>query len=385
MVNKFLFQGITPETHLTAVRHVLMINDPQDIIFSTAFINRGGLLQIQDALKPVGAATTIIAGIRNGITSAQGLLTALEFGCTVLVVDTGSRDVIFHPKIYYSQSSTEARIVVGSANLTIGGLNSNIEASVVMALDLNTKDNADLVSDIRSKISGMQVDYPQHVFQVTNAATVAILLKTGRVVDESIVTAPIPRGSSSNRDLDTIPKMKLKTRPIKRPAISSVSKEIVATTPVSGTSAGDQLSLVWKSSPLTRRYLTIPKGANTNPTGSMLFTKGAMENIDQRHYFRDHVFNDLDWQHDKADSRKHLERAEAQFRLIIRNVDYGVFTLRLSHNTRTDTKAYEQNNSMTQLHWGQVRSLVAREDLLNRTMYLYRHETEKKLFVLEID
>ena len=110
-----------------------------------------------------------------------------------------------------------------------------------------------------------------------------------------------------------------------------------------------------------------------------------MENIDQRHYFRDHVFNDLDWQHDKADSRKHLERAEAQFRLIIRNVDYGVFTLRLSHNTRTDTNAKEQNNRMTQLQGGQVRSLVAHEDLLNRTMYLYRHETEKKLFVLEID
>lgn len=385
MVNKILFQGITPETHLAAVRDVLMINDPQDIILSTAFMNQGGLLQIQDALRPVAAATTIIAGIRNGITSAQGLLTALEFGCTVFVVDTGSRDVIFHPKIYYSQSSTEARIVLGSANLTIGGLNSNIEASVVMALDLNSKDNADLVSDIRSKISGMRADYPQHVFQVTNAEGVALLLKTDRVVDESIVTAPRPSGLSDNRDLDTIPKMKLKTRPIRHPIISPISKEIVATTPVSASPAGDQLFLVWKSLPLTRRYLTIPNGPNTNPTGSMLFTKGAMADIDQRHYFRDHVFNDLDWHYDTANSRKHLERAEAQFRLIIRNIDYGVFTLRLSHNTRTDTKAYKQNNSMTQLHWGKVRSLVARKDLLDRTMYLYRHKTEQNLFVLEID
>ncbi len=387
MVSKILFQGVTPETHLSAVRHVLDIDDPQEIVFSTAFMNRGGLLQIRDALQPVAGATTIIAGIRNGITSAQGLLTAIEFGCTVLVVDTGSRNVIFHPKIYYSQSATTARIVLGSANLTIGGLNSNIEASVVMALDLGTKDDADLVADIQSKIAGMRADYPEHVFQVADADAVASLLEAGRVVDESIVAAPTPGGSSGNRDLDTIPKMKLKTQPIRRPAMPPVSEEIPApaAAPVPAAPVRDQLSLVWESRPLTRRYLTIPTGENTNPTGSMLFTKGAMEDIDQRHYFRDHVFDGLDWHHDTAIGKEHMERAEAPFRLIIRDVDYGVFTLRLSHNTRTDTAAYEQSNSMTQLHWGDVRPLVAREDLLDRTMYLYRDDTEQNLFVLEID
>jgi hypothetical protein len=117
----------------------------------------------------------------------------------------------------------------------------------------------------------------------------------------------------------------------------------------------------------------------------MLFTKGAMDDIDQRYYFRDEVFSGLDWHHDTAPGKEHMERAEAQFRLIIRDVDYGVFTLRLSHNTRTDTAAYEQNNSMTQLHWGEARPLVAREDLLDRIMYLYRDETDPDLFVLEID
>ena len=80
-----------------------------------------------------------------------------------------------------------------------------------------------------------------------------------------------------------------------------------------------------------------------------------------------------------------MERAEARFQLVIRDVDYGVFTLRLSHNSRTDTRAYEQRNSMTQLHWGEARPLVAREDLLGRTMYLYRDEVDDGLFILEID
>jgi HKD family nuclease len=397
MKKSILFQGVTSETHLEAVRHLLALPNPEEIIFSTAFMNRGGLLQIRAALEPVAGVTTIIAGIRNGITSAQGLLAALEFGCTALAVDTGSRNVIFHPKIYFARNATAARLVLGSANLTIGGLNSNIEASVTMMLDLSLKDDADFVADIRAKIAGMRADYPEHVFTVPDAAAVAVLLEAGRVVDESIVAAPTPGGSSVNRDLDTIPRMKLKTQPMKRPAMppapavaalaampaAPAAAPVVVSVPAA--SVRDHLALVWESRPLTRRYLTIPTGANTNPTGSMLFTKGAMDDIDQRHYFRDEVFGGLGWHHDTALGKEHMERAEAQFRLIIRDVDYGVFTLRLSHNTRTDTAAYEQSNSMTQLHWGEVRPLVAREDLLDRTMYLYRDETDPGLFVLEID
>ena len=80
-----------------------------------------------------------------------------------------------------------------------------------------------------------------------------------------------------------------------------------------------------------------------------------------------------------------MERAEARFQLVIRDVNYGVFTLRLSHNSRTDTRAYEQSNSMTQVHWGEARQIVAREDLLDRTMYLYRDGVDNGLYVLEID
>src|SRR5690606_12756867 len=53
--------------------------------------------------------------------------------------------------------------------------------------------------------------------------------------------------------------------------------------------------LMWESNGLTERDLNIPTGPNTNPTGSMLFKKGNMDDIDQRHYFREDVFVDLDW------------------------------------------------------------------------------------------
>ena len=316
----------------------------------------------------------------------------MEIGCTTYAVDTGSRDVLFHPKIYFSRNVGTARLIIGSSNLTTGGLNSNIEASLRMEMELAESENATFVEDLEAKIDDMIAGYPNHVFQVVDNAMVEGFLDSGRVVDESERPAPTAPGSSRRRDLDTVPRMNLHTRPIirRRPApFPRVLED--ATTPEPPVPAGasapvrERLTQVWQSNRLSRRHLTIPTGATTNQTGSMLFGKGALLDIDQRHYFRDEVFARLNWQFDTAGQTRHMERAETRFQLVIRDVNYGVFTLRLSHNTRTDTRAYEQSNSMTQLHWGEARQIVAREDLLGRTMYLYRDGVDNGLFVLEID
>lgn len=115
----------------------------------------------------------------------------------------------------------------------------------------------------------------------------------------------------------------------------------------------------------------------------MLMKKGAFDNIDQRHYFRDDVFPNLNWQVDP--SKPHLERAIAQFRVVIKDVDYGTFALRLSHNTDTNSASYKQKNSMTSLHWGEARELIAKEDLLDRILSIYADTKTADQFTLEID
>ena len=392
MANSILLQGVTRNKHLDAVRHLLRIPNPERVILSVGFMNEGGLASLEEELSEIAGQTTIVAGIRNGITSVQGLRRSLDIGCTTYVVDTGSRNILFHPKVYLSRNADAARLIVGSANLTVGGLNSNIEASISMEMDLSNTENASLIADLESKIDGMIAEYPKNIFQVTASVMLENLMDSGRLVDESIRSGPTTTGSSSRRDLDTIPKMKLKTRPTRHhrsKPFSRVSEggHTPQPTITTGTSTPvrERLTLVWQSKPLKRRHLTIPTGATTNPTGSMLLGKGEMDGIDQRHYFRDEVFAQLNWQFDKAAKTKHMERAEAKFQLVIRDVSYGMFDLRLSHNSRTDTKAYEQRNSMTQLHWGEARQIIAREDLLSRTASLYRDSIDEGSFVLEID
>ena len=392
MTKSLLFQGVTQDNHLAAVRRLLAIPNPERVIISVGFVNEGGLVALEKAIYPIVEQTIIVAGIRNGITSVQGLRKCLEFGCTTYVVDTGSRDVLFHPKVYVSRNAGEARLIVGSANLTVGGLNSNIEASLCIDMDLAEAENASLIADLEAKIDGMIDEYPLHVFRVVDDAMVESLFDSGRAVDESIRQAPTTTGSSRGSELVTVPRMNLKTRRIARhrpKRIRQGAEDRAALQPSTAGAAAtlvrDRLTLKWRSKPLMRRHLTIPTGKTTNQTGSMLFGKGALKNIDQRHYFRDEVFASLNWQFDTSERARHIERADARFHLIIGDVDYGVFTLRLSHNTRTDTRAYEQSNSMTHLHWGEARHIVAHEVLLGRIIYLYRDSVEDGLYVLEID
>ena len=390
MTKAFLLQAVTEDSHVEAVRDVLAIPDPERVIIGAAFMNEGGLSILHDVLAPVADQTTVVTGIRNGITSAQGLRRSLEIGCRTYVVDTGSRTVLFHPKVYFPRNANEARLIVGSANLTHGGLNSNIEASILLKVARDDPEWTSLVTELERKIDGMIAEYPEHVFVIADNAAIERLLVSGRVVDESVMPGPIISGSSRRPDLDMVPRMSLKTKSISRPRIErfpmpTIDVPTIAPPPGGAGPVQERLTLVWQSNPLTRRDLTIPTSSSTNQTGSMLFNKGSWPDINQRHYFRDDVFVNLDWHFDARERRQHFERTGANFQLVIRDVNYGIFDLRLSHNTRTDTTTYQQSNSATQLHWGEVRQFIANESLLGRILYVYRDEGDKALFVLEID
>ena len=71
---------------------------------------------------------------------------------------------------------------------------------------------------------------------------------------------------------------------------------------------------------------------------------------------------------------------------MIKGIDYGVYELSLSHNTRTDSKTYIQNNSMTQIHWGEVvKPMIAHEDLLGGILCIYAPDPSSDVYTLTFD
>lgn len=378
---RLIFQGITEQDHLNELKWLLAISDPTDVIISTAFMRDSGLQLIEDEIKALSLKPTVFAGIRNGITTAQALEKSLALGCKTYAIDTGSTAVIFHPKIYLSANKDEIRLIIGSANLTRGGLNGNIEASLRMSLKVSETENKELLDDTKKKLSDMITDFPEHVLNVTSSSQVQELLTSGRLMDEAAKIVRTPVGKSANRDLDTISRIKLKTKAIPRKAvITPAAPKIIS--PTQSIAVGGTMTLLWEGSPLTRRDLNIPDNENSNPTGSSLLKKGNSD-IDQQTYFRQSVFSQLQWVADTKTSGKEL--AQAKFQLIIKSVDYGVHELTLSHDTRTDTATFKQHQPMTALRWGKTVSLIAKEDLLERTMRLYKSDTVDDLFIIEIN
>lgn len=378
----FILQAVTTANHAESIRSLLQLAKPTQIVVSVAFARTTGLDAIQEHLKPLAEKTKFFVGIRNGITSIQAIKQLLALKLDLYAVDTGSRKVIFHPKLYLAANASNAIAIVGSANMTFNGLHNNIEVSTHMALDFakNPGDKT-FVDTVVSAFDTMLAEHPKHVFKIKDEKHAIQLFEEGRLADETVVVAPSSGSSVKKGDRDNLAPMKLVrvNHPYPQKVKAASAKAALAPAkPIKGTKY-----LVWESKPLSERDLCIPKGENTNPTGSMGFKKGRYEDIDQRHYFYDEVFNGLAWSPKKPGSK--TLRATARFELVIKNISYGVFDLTLSHKTDTESKSYKQNNFMTQIHWGNAKALIGKKDLLDRNLYLYRKDSTPPEFMIEID
>ena len=394
-IKEFILQGFTERTHANALREMFDIPDIKRVSLSVAFISESGVQEIEEQLKTHAGNTTIFAGIRNDITSHQGLMRLHSIiGSKLYIVDTGARNLLFHPKLYFACSEEQARLIVGSANLTLGGLNNNVEASMVLDFDLTDKDDKVIVDNIETLLSSLPTEYPGHVVKVRSINELDDLLLSGRIADE--MTFPAPRQTAADVEatsIDTIPRIILKVPRLRRALAkertnlqTSKTEKLVKTsvspTKFIPTTVGVDFELVWESKPLRRRDLNIPDESNTHPTGSMSLDKGLLsEEVDHRHYFRDDVFSSLTW----ASRSATVDEAFAKFQLILKGINYGEFDLAVRHTNSTTTTAYQQRNAMTRLSWGPMRERIARPDLIDRALTLYRDKVDPTRFVLEID
>jgi HKD family nuclease len=391
---ELLLQSVTTRSHGDALEALIRHENSESILMSVAYVRESGVKAVEAALRDLADKTTMFVGIRNDITSVQAIKRLLSLGIKVYAVDTASRERIFHPKLYLATSKDSALLVVGSANLTRGGLYANIEASTIAQLDLTNVSDRDFVAETKRAFHDLPRQHPRHVFEVEDEEKAGALFLAGRLADETFVPAPPIVRPPGNGARDNLPRMNLHRVPkrdvkkvVRRrtqptagaPADASTRNAI---TPLGGIAIPEYYQ-VWESNGLTERDLNVPSGSNTARTGSMTLRKGALEEIDQRHFFRDEVFRDLIWVRDPK--KQHLERATADFQLMVKGINSGQFKLRLTHNTRTDSKTYKQKNAMTSLHWDDAIGVVRRRDLLKRTMHLYRKDAEPAEFMIEID
>jgi hypothetical protein len=110
-----------------------------------AFAKRGGVARLIDPiakLRARGGSVEVMVGFDSRGTSQEAVLLLKEIVDDLYLVHEPSKACSFHPKFYLFDGPDMRRAVVGSQNLTVGGLELNYEAGVILDFDLEADQQA---------------------------------------------------------------------------------------------------------------------------------------------------------------------------------------------------------------------------------------------------
>ena len=108
----FLLQAVTARFHADELRKLCSQEGCKRVLGSVAFVLQDGVSAIAPQLKQAAKVATFFVGIRNDITSIQAIKALLDLSVKVFAVDTGTRSVIFHPKLFLAEGKTSARLLI---------------------------------------------------------------------------------------------------------------------------------------------------------------------------------------------------------------------------------------------------------------------------------
>jgi len=143
--------------HREAIAEVL--EDAETIFVAVAFLKKEGarfLGNLLEARLEDGASAAVIVGLDFYLTAPEALAKMLrlqDVNDRLRVFVAGGGSGTFHPKAYVGRGREGIRCLIGSANLTGGGLGGNVEASLRTDATLDSRLDRDLArwaADLRS-------------------------------------------------------------------------------------------------------------------------------------------------------------------------------------------------------------------------------------------
>jgi hypothetical protein len=153
-----------------------------------AFVKRSGTKHVKDVLADFSkrAAVIISTGIDSGGTSAEGLQDLIDAVSPSgkLWVFHNANASTFHPKIYLFKNAGAAEILIGSGNLTEGGLYTNYEAGVRLALSLEIPSDRSILADVEKVLDKWSAP-TSGICYALDAVLLKKLIASGKVPSEA--------------------------------------------------------------------------------------------------------------------------------------------------------------------------------------------------------
>lgn len=121
-----------------------------------AFVKRSGTKHLRESLANFAQSGDVemLVGIDHNGSSEEGLRDLIDAVAPRgrLLVFHNALAHTFHPKVYLFKSQDAAEVIVGSGNLTQGGLFTNYEASTRHSLDLHESDDIEFLRSIEEML-----------------------------------------------------------------------------------------------------------------------------------------------------------------------------------------------------------------------------------------
>ncbi|WP_327415310.1 phospholipase D family protein [Streptomyces sp. NBC_01233] len=353
-----------------------------ELKIAVAWAKRSGLGRVWDVLEEFraqGGKVLLILGVSEGGATREGLELALQVADEGYVFHDPRRT--FHPKVYFACSSGQRSLLVGSSNLTAGGLSWNYEAS--MWVDWDAGEGEDVTDEVSAWFDSL-IAKTESCSPLT-AELITDLEKSGDIVigSESRARRVQKKKSDTPEDNDSaivatisglfkpvlaglrkLPGLSSKIAPItSAPGTTVTKKPAIKATGASGTPATVKKPALAGPAPFPtadvhRRWFKHldntaaqqVKSAASNPTGNLRLSQEDAS-IDHKHYFRDDFFGGLPWT--PTEGKDTEQEVVVGFRTWIDGTDLGIQELRLSHDPK---RISGQGNVPTVLHWGALAS-----------------------------
>lgn len=351
------------------------------IIFISAFVSLKTILRLRDNLlnqKEYGAEIIFNVGIDLYGTSKNVLEELVQWNCNTWLTHNAYPRVTFHSKIYCIETEKEAHVVIGSNNLTEGGMFSNYETSTIVKFNLPIEEQE--YQSYIEKIKDLINPQNSEVSKKLNIDLIEQLSKAGLIKNEKEARKYSEKNKQygpGNSFSDF--KNPFGTEPIKYPPLLGIHLRQKKLSKVTFDSTNKNFTLeesipkgvlVWKKKLPASDVLQV--SGNTNSVGGVRLTQAHFEiygkRINQTQYFRQ-LFDDYDWEQ-KGDYSDQ-EHTFIPMRVRIGEEDFGINRFEISHKPSGEAG---QGNYTTQLHWGKLFSLKIRERKL-KGWFLHIYET----------
>ena len=334
------------------------IEDPgiDQLLVVTAWLRTSGLHILAPSIGGLRAKpgrADLLVGLDYGGTTRQALDAAVRVFDRVYVVhDIEGRT--FHPKLYFARGKSRGYLLIGSNNLTAGGVGFNYEAAIAQQLNLRRADDRALANEIELFATRLLSDAA--ICKKLTAGLLKRLDHDGWLGDEDRRTAASREDAVGSRrpptkgsPIFTRSAVQKRTRPIP-PGPSTPARR--RRRPARNSLAPDSW---WKKLNNT----DVQRPAAGHAVGAVRITRPRGYTIDPATFFRHGLFVREHWNARTDRAGNTIEIAVVEFDCYLERRSLGVRQLRLDWGPHRAARS----RATTLLHWDELADVVHQRNL----------------------